>query len=68
MHACVCAGDVAAPYTAPCLFALYLLKDLPRWERCLLWALVPLSALFALAGAGAALAEVVALYSSRRAA
>ncbi len=55
-------GDVAAPYTLPALFALALLKDLRTWERWLLRIIVPVSALFALAGVYAALAEMVTLF------
>ena len=54
-------GDVAAPYTLPAIFALALLKDAPKWEKWMLKAIVPVSALLALAGVYAAIAEMVSL-------
>eukprot|EP00887_Chlorella_sp_A99_P002094 scaffold21.g2094.t1 len=58
-------GDVLAPYTLPALFALLLLDDLPRLERGLLKAIIPLSALFAAFGLVAAMMDLVARLSQR---
>lgn len=56
-------GDVAAPYTLPCLFALVLLPGLCRSERALLKVLVPVSALFACFGLYAASYRLVEVLS-----
>lgn len=58
-------GDVAAPYSLPCLFALILLPALPRAERALLKVLVPVSALFSAFGLYAASYRLVEVLASK---
>lgn len=54
-------GDVAAPFTLPALFGLALLKDIQDWEKWLLRAIVPVSALFAAIGFVVSLLEMFTL-------
>lgn len=58
-------GDIAAPYTLPCLFALVLLPNLRRAERALLKVLVPVSALLAAFGLYASCYRLVEVLGSR---
>lgn len=51
--------------TLPALFPLALLKDMSRGERWLLRAIVPVSALFALAGAWAAIWEMATKFATK---